>query len=68
MKNLTIADKDAIRNALSAYCDNYPTRNRASESLNGVSSATVSQIINSQVCQHLRRYVYQDRFADWFQL
>lgn len=48
MKNLTIADKDAIRNALSAYCDNYPTRNRASESLNGVSSATVSQIINSK--------------------
>ncbi len=48
MRNLTITDKDDIRNALSAYCDNYPTRNRASESLTGVSAATVSQIINSK--------------------
>lgn len=48
MKDLVIQDKDAIRDALSAYCDNYPTRNRASESLNGVSAATVSQILNSK--------------------
>lgn len=48
MKDLTIADKDAIRNALSAYCDNYPSRNRASESLNGVSAGTLSQIVNSK--------------------
>lgn len=48
MKELTTTDKDAIRNALSAYCDNYPTRNRASESLTGVSAATVSTILNSK--------------------
>lgn len=48
MKELTIQDKDAIRDALSAYCDNYPTRNRASESLNGVSAATVSMMLNSK--------------------
>ena len=48
MKELTQEQKDSIRNALSAYCDNYTSRNRASESLNGVSSATVSQILNSK--------------------
>lgn len=48
MKELTQENKDAIRNALNAYCDNYTSRNRASESLNGVSSATVSQILNGK--------------------
>lgn len=48
MKDLTKQDKDAIRDALSAYCDNYPTRNRAAESLNGVSAATVSMILNEK--------------------
>ena len=48
MKDLTKQDKDAIRDALSAYCDNYPTRNRAAESLNGVSAATVSMILNDK--------------------
>ena len=45
---LTIKNKDAIRDALMGYCENYPTRNRASESLQGVSAATVSQILNSK--------------------
>lgn len=45
---LTVKNKDAIRDALMAYCENYPTRNRASESLQGVSAATVSQILNSK--------------------
>ena len=48
MKDLTQVQKDAIRDALGAYCDNYPTRNRAAESLNNVSAATVSQILNSK--------------------
>lgn len=45
---LTVKNKDAIRDALMGYCENYPTRNRASESLQGVSAATVSQILNSK--------------------
>lgn len=48
MKGLTQEQKNAIRDALSAYCDNYPTRNRAAESLSSVSAATVSQILNSK--------------------
>lgn len=48
MKGLTKQDKDAIRDALMAYCENFPSRNRASESLQGVSAAVVSQILNSK--------------------
>lgn len=48
MKGLTVEKKDAIRDALMAYCENYPSRSRASESLQGVSAATVSQILNSK--------------------
>lgn len=48
MKELTKQEKDAIREALSEYCSNYPSQNRASESLNGVSAATVSQITNGK--------------------
>ena len=48
MKELTLKDKNAIRDALISYCDNYTSRNRASESLNGVSAATISTIINSK--------------------
>lgn len=46
MKELTKQDKDSIRDALIEYCSNYPSQNRAGESLNGVSTATVSQICN----------------------
>lgn len=45
---LTLIHKDAIRDALLSYCDNYPSRSRASESLQDVSAATVSQILNSK--------------------
>lgn len=48
MKELSKQDKDAIRDALIAYCGNYPSQNRAAESMKGVSAATVSQIINSK--------------------
>lgn len=48
MKELSKQDKDAIRDALIGYCGNYPSQNRAAESMKGVSAATVSQIINSK--------------------
>lgn len=48
MKEFTIQSKDAIRDALIEYCSNYPSQNRASESLTGVSAGTVSQICNSK--------------------
>lgn len=48
MKGITKQDKDAIRDALMAYCENFPSRNRASESLQGVSTAVVSQLLNSK--------------------
>lgn len=40
--------KEQVRSALIAYCENYPTRNRAAESLQNVSSATVSQLCNGK--------------------
>lgn len=48
MNELTKEKKDAIRESLMEYCSNYPSQNRASESLNGVSAATVSQITNGK--------------------
>lgn len=33
MKGLTTEMKEQVRSALIAYCENYPTRNRAAESL-----------------------------------
>ena len=48
MKELSLQDKDTIRDALNAYCDNYTSRNRASESLSGVSAATISTILNNK--------------------
>lgn len=48
MKEFTIQNKDAIRDALIEYCSNYLSQNRASESLTGVSAGTVSQICNSK--------------------
>lgn len=40
--------KNEVRDALSAYRDNYGGTNRAAESLSGVSAATISQILNSK--------------------
>ena len=48
MKGLTKQDKNDIRDALMGYCENFPSRNRASESLQGVSAAVVSQILNTK--------------------
>lgn len=48
MKGLTTEMKEQVRSALIAYRSNYPTLNRAAESLQGVSSATVSQLCNGK--------------------
>lgn len=48
MKGLTTETKEQVRSALIAYRSNYPTLNRAAESLQGVSSATVSQLCNGK--------------------
>ena len=40
--------KNEVRDALNNYRANYGGTNRAAESLNGVSSATISQILNSK--------------------
>lgn len=48
MKNLTIEQKNEVRNALSSFCDNFPSRNRAAEALQNISAATVSQILNGK--------------------
>lgn len=48
MKGLTKEMKEQVRSALIAYRSNYPTLNRAAESLQGVSSATVSQLCNGK--------------------
>ena len=39
--------KDAIREALTDYTRNYPSQNRAAESMKGVSAATISQVVNA---------------------
>lgn len=41
-------DKEAIREALIEYTKNFPSQNRAAESMKGVSAATVSQIVNGR--------------------
>lgn len=48
MKGFTTEMKEQVRSALIAYRSNYPTLNRAAESLQGVSSATVSQLCNGK--------------------
>lgn len=48
MKGFTLEQKEQIRQALAAYCDNFPSRNRAAESLQSVSAAVVSQILNGK--------------------
>ena len=48
MKGFNQEQKEQIRQALAAYCDNFPSRNRAAESLQSVSAAVVSQILNGK--------------------
>jgi DNA transposition AAA+ family ATPase len=48
MNELTLKQKDAIREGLQAYCERYPSQNRAAGSLKGVSAGTVSIILNGK--------------------
>jgi len=48
MNELTLKEKDAIRDCLHAYCAKYPSQNKASGSLKGVSAGTVSTILNGK--------------------
>lgn len=48
MATLNERQKQEITEALRAYVAKYPSQNKASASLNGVSSATISQILNGK--------------------
>lgn len=48
MVKLTIEEKDAVRDALKAYCKRMNGQNKASASLRDVSSGTISTILNSK--------------------
>ncbi len=43
---MTITEKTKIKELLQSYCERYGSQNKASGSMNGVSSATISQILN----------------------
>ena len=45
---ITIKEKEAIRESLGAYAGKYPSRNKAAGSLKGVSSGTMSNILNGK--------------------
>lgn len=40
--------KQQIKEVLKAYCDRYPSQNKAANSIKNVSSATISQILNDK--------------------
>ncbi|MCC8095687.1 MAG: ATP-binding protein [Tannerellaceae bacterium] len=44
---LSIKEKDAVKDALRAYCAKYPSQNKAAASIN-VSSGTISSILNGK--------------------
>lgn len=48
MSELTINEKDAIRENLRTYCIKYPSQNKAVGSLKNVSAGTVSTILNGK--------------------
>jgi DNA transposition AAA+ family ATPase len=48
MIELTSKEKDAIRGSLQAYCAKYPSQNRATGSLKGVSAGTVSTLLSGR--------------------
>ncbi|GAB6010822.1 AAA family ATPase [Viscerimonas tarda] len=48
MSELTVKEKDAIAANLRAYVAKYPSQNKASGSLKGVSAGTVSTILNGK--------------------
>lgn len=48
MSELTLKEKDAIRDSLREYVAKYPSRNKAVGSLKGTSAGTVSTILNGK--------------------
>jgi DNA transposition AAA+ family ATPase len=48
MSELTVKEKDAIRDNLRAYVAKYPSQNKASGSLKGASAGTVSTILSGK--------------------
>lgn len=48
METLTKSKKEAIRTALRVYCGKYASQNKAANSLQGVSPATISAILNGK--------------------
>jgi Cdc6-like AAA superfamily ATPase len=48
MNELTIKEKDSIRDSLRAYVGRYPSQNKAVGSLKGTSAGTVSTILNGK--------------------
>ena len=48
MEALSKQEKDAIREALRAYVDRYPSQNKAAGSLKGTSVGTISSIMNGK--------------------
>ena len=46
MKQLTNEQKNEIRDLLQAYVSRFPSQNKAANSLEGVSSGTMSVILN----------------------
>ena len=48
MESVSRQEKDAIREALRAYVNRYPSQNKAAGSLKGTSAGTVSSILNGK--------------------
>ena len=48
MRAMLLREKELIRDWLKEYVSRYPSQNKATASLNGVSAGTVSQILNSK--------------------
>lgn len=48
MATLSINEKNEIRDMLKTYCNRYPSQNKASASLHGVSAGTISSILNGK--------------------
>lgn len=48
MATLLINEKNEIRDMLKTYCNRYPSQNKASASLHGVSAGTISSILNGK--------------------
>lgn len=48
MATLSIDEKNEVRDMLKNYCNRYPSQNKAAASLHGVSTGTISSILNDK--------------------